>query len=106
LTDEIIKKKVLHTPISFEDNGNGNGNGRGKVLAWPLYIEMEQSEQLNPLNFSQADKNTINRQEFHDKLMEKGQLSREEADKIIDDLIKEGKLEQPLIGTLRRIEYH
>jgi polyhydroxyalkanoate synthesis regulator phasin/predicted transcriptional regulator len=100
LSDDLITKKIPHTPHIFE----GNGKGKGEIVAWPIYVEMEQSELENPSNLSQSDKNTVNRQRFHDRLMKKGQLSHEEAEKIIENMIGEGKLEQPMMGTLRRLK--
>jgi DNA-binding transcriptional ArsR family regulator len=100
LPDELKKKKVPYTPHIFE----GNGDGKGEVIAWPIYMEMEQSERENADNFAISDKNIVNRELFCYKLMETGKLSRIEAEDIIDDLIKEGKLEQPLVGTLRRVQ--
>jgi polyhydroxyalkanoate synthesis regulator phasin/predicted transcriptional regulator len=99
LSDDLITKKIPHTPHIFE----GNGKGKGEIMAWPIYVEMEQSKLENPSNISQSDKNTVNRQRFHDRLMEKGQLSHEEAENTIEDMISEGRLEQPMMGTLRRL---
>jgi hypothetical protein len=50
----------------------------------------------------QVDKNTVSRKKLHSALMVSGHYSEGQANQIIDDMIKAGKLEEVMIGTLRR----
>jgi hypothetical protein len=92
-----------HDNFNFE---NGNGNGHNKIkeeeLSWPLYEELEKQELKNTSNHMQVDKYTVSRNKLHAALMATGRFSEGQATRIIDDMIKAGKLEEVMIGTLRR----
>jgi polyhydroxyalkanoate synthesis regulator phasin len=71
-------------------------------LSWTLYDELEKEELEDPANYTQADKNTVNRKKLHDKLVESGYFSNVDAEETIDEMIRMGRLEQVMMDTLRR----
>lgn len=95
------KENGTHTHENFE-NGNGHNIIKKEELLWPLYYELEKQEQEDPLNHMHADKNTVNRMKLHSALVSSGHFYQGDATQIIDDMIKSGKLEEVMIGTLRR----
>jgi hypothetical protein len=99
------KGNWTHTHDNFNLE-NGNGNGHNKIeeeeLSWPLYEELEKQELKDASNHMQVDKNTVSRKKLHAALMVCGHYSEGQATRIIDDMIKAGKLEEVMIGTLRR----
>jgi hypothetical protein len=103
LTDPMITKIVPHTtPKSISENGSGDGHKLDIEKLWPLFDELEREEQEDPANFVQADKNTVNRKNLHDKLVESGYFSTIDAEETIDEMVRMGKLEQVMMDTLRR----
>jgi hypothetical protein len=95
-----------HNNLDFE---NGNGNGlrntiKQEELSWPLYQELEERELEDSTNHMQADKNTVSRTKLHSALVASGHFSDEEASQMIENMIKSGKLEEVMIGTLRRTD--
>jgi hypothetical protein len=99
------KGNWTHTHSNFNlENGNGNGHNKIKEeeFSWPLYEELEKQELKDGSNHMQVDKNTVSRNKLHSALMVSGHHSEGQANQIIDDMIKAGKLEEVMIGTLRR----
>ena len=81
---------------------NGHDRTKGEELSWPLYEELEKYELKDASNHMQVDKNTVSRRKLHAALMAAGHFSEGQANQIIDEMIKAGKLEEVIIGTLRR----
>jgi hypothetical protein len=103
--EETSKQNGLHTHIkNISEDGDGNGQSAKEDLSWPLYDELERKEQLDPANHLQADKNTVNRKRLHDRLVESGSFTENEADQMIERMISTGKLKEVMMGTLRRVD--
>lgn len=102
LSDSMIKKIYPHTPPVFSTSG-GNGHGHKEDVLWKTYIPLEEQQEQDPTNYTQADKKTVGGAQLRERLVSSGHFSEDEAIEIISDMVKVGKLKEVMLDTYRRM---
>jgi DNA-binding transcriptional ArsR family regulator len=102
LSDSMIKKIYPHTPPVFSTPG-GNGHGRKEDVLWETYVPLEEQQEQDPTNYTQADKKTVGGAQLRERLVSSGHFSEDEAIEIISDMVKAGKLKEVMLDTYRRM---
>lgn len=102
LSDELIKKNAPHIYDNFTQD-TGNGHAKREDIFWKVYDGLESEELNDRSNFLEADKNTVNGKKLQERLIATGEFHNGDAELMLQNMVKAGKLELVMLDTYRRV---
>jgi hypothetical protein len=104
LSDPMITKIIPHTHTDFgpaEEYGIEDSKVAQLDLFWHTYDELEEEEAI--YNNTDMDKHTISGKKLEERLISTGKFYNGDADRMIKEMMKAGKLKEVMMDTYIRI---
>lgn len=99
---EDIEAEGKDNITSVTTHAENRGGTHNITIFWSVFDEVERQELEDSSNHMTIDKNTVSHDKLYQALVSSGHFYNGDAEDMIKEMIKAGKLEKVMLGTYRR----